>query len=218
MDIEAFTKERLNFARFFYLEGVKPFKEIISLIENKQSPYDPVYDESGEPQFICEWIQAQDGINAVGLATVSMLSSALQLYMKGWLDRTESAAAQPAKRTGCKGGWFHALKGAMEHHGVDFTKCPVDLDVLEQTVLARNRIQHSDDITSISIKHLKDDLGRFQSPVFVDPTDVALTYSWFDWVKVHVDDEVFTKVVCAVEEICTWLEAQHFNVNSEPAV
>lgn len=156
MDIQVFTNERLKFARFFYSEGIKPFSAIMELIEGEQPPYVPVYDESG-----CSG-QVKDGIEAVGLASISMLSSALQLYMNGWLDRVEARrGVQNFKRKG-NNGWFHALKDAIEHHGVDFTQCPVDVNVLEQMVLARNRTQHSDDITSNSVRHLRKDLNKFQ--------------------------------------------------------
>ena len=175
MDIEVFTNERIKFARFFYTEGIKPFQEIMTQIEDEQPPYEPVYDESGEPQFMYEWAQAKDGIEAIGLASISMLSSALQFYMNGWLDRIEAKSqVEPYKRQGKK-GWFHALKDAMVHHGVDFSQCPVDIDVLEQMVLARNRTQHSEDITSNSVTHLERDLKRFQSPVFVNSSDIAMT-------------------------------------------
>ena len=177
MDIQLFTNERLKFARFFYSEGVKPFKSIMSLIENEQAPYVPVYDESGEPQYIYEWIQAQDGVEAVGLASLSMLSSVLQLYMNEWLDRQEAPkGVEAVSRKGSK-GWFHALKDGIASHGVDFTQCPIDVDVLEQLVLARNRTQHSEDITSNSVNHLKRDLDKFQSHVFVKPDDALKVLS-----------------------------------------
>lgn len=210
MDIQVFTNERLIFARFFYSEGVKPFKSIMTLIENEQEPYVPVYDESGEPQYIYEWIQAQDGIEAVGLAALSMLSSALQLYMNGWLDRQEVPKGVGAvSRKGNK-GWFHALKDGIASHGIDFTQCPIDVDVLEQLVLARNRTQHSEDITSNSVKHLKRDLDKFQSHVFVKPADVPRVNAGFNWVRVHVDESNFSQATDSVKMFCNWLEKQHW--------
>lgn len=210
MDIHVFIGERLKFARFFYSEGVKPFKSIISLIENGHEPYVPTYDESGEPQYIYEWIQARDGIEAVGLASLSMLSSALQLYMNGWLDRQEAPkGVESVSRKGNK-GWFHALKDGIASHGVDFTQCPIDVDVLEQLVLARNRTQHSEDITSNSVTHLKRDLDKFQSHVFVKAADVPKVNAGFNWVRVHVDESNFNQVIDAIEVFCTWLEKQHW--------
>lgn len=212
MDIQVFTNERLKFSRFFYAEGIKPFSAIMELIEGEQPPYVPVYDESGEPQFIYEWIQAKDGIEAVGLASISMLSSALQLYMNEWLDRVEARrGVQPFKRKG-NNGWLHALKDAIEHHGVDFTQCPIDVNVLEQMVLARNRTQHSDDITSNSVRYLRKDLNKFQSHVFVSPSDVAIVNSGntFSWISIFVDESIFNNVADTLESFCTWLEKQYW--------
>lgn len=210
MDIQVFTNERLKFARFFYLEGVKPFKSIQSLIESEQEPYVPTYDESDEPQYIYEWIQAQDGIEAIGLASLSMLSSALQLYMNGWLDRIEAPKGIEAVSRKGKKGWFHALKDGIASHGVDFAQCPIDVDVLEQLVLARNRTQHSEDITSNSVNHLKQDLDKFQSHVFVKPSDVPRINNRFNWVRVHVDENNFSQAAESVEMICKWLERQYW--------
>ncbi|OCQ02082.1 hypothetical protein AKH15_07100 [Vibrio parahaemolyticus] len=210
MDILVFTNERLKFARFFYSEGVKPFKSIISLIENNQAPYDPIYDESGEPPYIYEWVQAQDGIEAVGLASLSMLSSTLQLYMNEWLDRIEAPKGIDAvSRKGSK-GWFHALKDGIATHGVDFTECPIDIDVLEQLVLARNRTQHSEDITSNTVNHLKQDLDRFQSHVFVKSDDVLNEITGFNWVRVYVDEDNFNQAADSVENFCLWLEKNYW--------
>ncbi|MGR6831392.1 hypothetical protein [Aliivibrio wodanis] len=213
MDIEVFTKERLKFAHFFYTQGVTPFKEIISLIENEKSPYQPIYDESGEPQYIYEWMQAQDGIESIGLASLSMLSSALQLYMNAWIDRVEARKSEPFNRKGNK-GWFHALKKVMQDCGVDFSSCPVNLDILEQMVLARNRTQHSEDITSNSVVHLKRELERFESPVFVKETDRNMNNSWFGLPKVYVDETIFNDVINQVEQFCAWLETEYQRIAS----
>ncbi|HCM1473138.1 glutathione S-transferase C-terminal domain-containing protein [Vibrio parahaemolyticus] len=218
MDIEVFTNERLKFARFFYSEGIKPFKRIITSIDDELPPYEPVYSESGEPQFMSEWAQANDGIEAVGLASISMLSSALQLYMNGWLDRIEARPnVKPVKRKG-NSGWFHALKNAIAYHGVDFSQCPVNVDVLEQMVLARNRTQHSEDITSNSVTHLERDLKRFPSPIFVNPSDIAMTNNWFNWVRVYVDESIFNDVTDTVEDFCRWLEKQYVSLVNVSAV
>jgi len=209
LDIQVFTNERLKFARFFYSEGIKPFKAIMASIEDEQPPYVPVYDESGEPQFIYEWIQAKDGVEAVGLASISMLSSALQLYMNGWLDRVEARrGVQPVKRKG-NSGWFHALKDAMVHHEADFSQCPIDVDVLEQMVLARNRTQHSEDIASNSVRHLRTDLNKFQSHVFVNPSEIVMVNNGFNWALVYVDESIFNNVADTLESFCTWLEKQY---------
>ncbi|MXR67074.1 hypothetical protein GNT65_00005 [Shewanella sp. JBTF-M18] len=207
MDIEVFLKERVTFANNFYEQGCKPFKEIMELIEQEKTPYEPVYDESGEPQFIHEWLEARDGVESIGLAAVSMLSSSLQLYMNEWLNRVEKSSS-PFNRKGSK-GWFNALKNCMKNEGVDFSACPADLNAIEQLVLARNRTQHAEDITSNTISHRALELAKFPSPLFVDPQDQALSYNWFGQPRVYAGKHQIETISQEILDFCDWLEHEY---------
>ena len=211
MDIEYFTKERIKFTKYFYENGCIPFQETIDLIEREQHPYVPVYDESGEPQFMSEWLQARDGIESIGLASLSMLSSSLQIYMNAWLDRFNVPSS---KRKGKK-GWFDAMKKAMRNCGVDFTTCKLDLDILEQLVLARNRVQHADNITSNTVTHLPKELARFPSPTFVDPSYLGSTNTWFSYPRVYVDQPKIDETASLIEGFCEWLEAEFVRLEQD---
>ena len=57
-----------------------------------------------------------------------------------------------------KKGWLHAYKKITEDFGVDYSNCPVKFEIIEQLVLARNRTQHEEDITSNYVKHCENDL------------------------------------------------------------
>jgi len=207
MDIEAFLNERIKFAKFFHQQGTRPFIEIMGLIEKEKPPYEPVYDESGEPQFICEWLEARDGLESIGLATLSMLSSSLQLYMNEWLNRVERPSA-PFNRKG-SGGWYKSLKRCMQKEGVNFNSCPADLDAVEQLVLARNRTQHVEDITSNTVSHRAKELAQFQSPLFVDPTDIALTSNWFWQPRVYAGAQQVESITASLIKLCEWLESEY---------
>lgn len=207
MDIEAFLKERIRFAKFFHLQGIRPFARIMELIEKEQPPYEPSYDESDEPQFICEWLEARDGLESIGLATLSMLSSSLQLYMNEWLNRVEKPSA-PFNRKGV-GGWYKSLKCCMQKEGVDFGSCPVELDAVEQLVLARNRIQHAEDITSNNISHRAKELAKFQSPLFVDPKAPTLTNNWFWQPRVYAGVDQVESIILSLINFCEWLESEY---------
>src|SRR4030043_347179 len=89
MDIEAFLKLRTAFIRYFYENGVEPFEEIKTAIENEGEPYVPPYSEDGEPPFLEEWMDAEQGVDTVGHVCISMLSSSLQLFLKTWVNRIE---------------------------------------------------------------------------------------------------------------------------------
>lgn len=204
MDIEHFTKERIKFTKYFYENGSIPFQETMDLIEREQPPYVPVYDESGEPQFISEWLQARDGLDSIGLASLSMFSSSLQIYMNAWLDRFK---VPNSKRKGKK-GWFNAMKKEMRNCGVDFTTCKLNLDILEQLVLARNRVQHADNITSNTVTHLPKELARFPSPTFVEPSYSSPSNTWFSYPLVYVDQHKVDETASLIESFCEWLETE----------
>ena len=60
MELDFYLKERLSFANFFFTTASKPFEDIMSSIESGESPFVPIYDDSGgEPQFLEEWIEVR---------------------------------------------------------------------------------------------------------------------------------------------------------------
>lgn len=204
MDIAHFFKSRLDFAYYFYSQACIPFQDTINLIEQEQAPFTPIDDAYDEPQFIFEWIQARDGLISIGHATISMLSSALKMYMNAWLDRT----LPPRKKVRTGKGWINDLKEEMINYGVDFDICPIDLDNLEQMVLARNRVQHADDITSNIVNHIPRQLKRFPSPIFIDSSN-DMESDWFIAPKVYVDQEIVEEMIVLLEKLCSWLESEH---------
>jgi hypothetical protein len=80
MDVEYFLKERTEFIRYFYDNGVVGFREILRQIDEQEEPFVPPYSEDGEPPFVTEYMDATYGIGAVGVAALSMLSDALKLF------------------------------------------------------------------------------------------------------------------------------------------
>lgn len=210
MDIELFLKERVDFAIHFHEQGCMPFLNTMELIEQEKAPYEPVYDESGEPQFIHEWLVARDGVESIGLATVSMLSSSLHLYMNEWLNRVEKSTS-PFNRKVNK-GWFNSFKSCMVNEGVEFPNCPADLNAIEQLVLARNRTQHAEDITSNTVCHRLQELKKFTSPLFVDPQDQALKRNWFGQPRVYAGKHQVETISKEILTFCEWLEKEYLRI------
>jgi len=68
-------------------------------------------------------------------------------------------------------GWLQAYKKITEDFGVDYSSCPIQFAVIEQIVLARNRAQHEERITSTRVNHSKKDLSKYPSPVFISEDD-----------------------------------------------
>ncbi|WP_353220409.1 hypothetical protein [Salinisphaera sp. S4-8] len=217
MDLVFFIKDRLKFATYFFENATKPFVGIISAIEKEEPPFVPVYDESGEPQYLQEWQDARTGFESVGLTALSMVASSLQLFLNDWVRyRLERRDKPPYKRKHKK-GWFYAYRKILEEVGVDLTACPANLELVEQAVLARNRGQHPETLTMLQTTHSKSDLEKYPNPYFVSETDQRVIeldngeLSWWLSPKVFVDEAKLSTVVSEVEKLCKWLEEEYWN-------
>ena len=210
MDVEFFLKERTRFILYFYQNAIIGFSNIIHAIENEEEPFVPPYSEDGEPPFLTEWMEARTGLNSVGYAALSMLSASLQLYLEEWTVRVENPQKKFNRKN--KKGWFYAYKKIIEDQGISFETCPADLELIEQTVLARNRIQHPDNIVQIEPRHSAKDLKKHPSPFFLSEheammlNDSALPPSWMT-PRVTVDESKLKQVIIHIEMLCSWLES-----------
>ena len=92
--------------------------------------------------------------------------------------------------------------------------CPADLELIEQTVLVRNRVQHPENIVQIEVRHSKKDLERHPSPFFLSEHEAkmlkVLSPSWMT-PMVSIDETKLKEVVHHVELLCSWLESQYMN-------
>lgn len=214
MDLDHFLKERIEFAMYFFETASVPFKSTIELINSGEEPFEPVYDESGEPQFMDEWLSATTGIDSVAITSISMLASSLQLFLNDWVARFESSETKFKRKN--KKGWFHAYRIILDEIILDMSECPADLDLIEQAVLVRNRGQHPDQITSLFTYHSESDLKKFPSPYFVSESDRNrleddAENSWWLTPSIHIDEEKFKMICSQVEEFCFWLENLYRN-------
>jgi hypothetical protein len=150
MDFVHFLRERLTFIRAFYCRSSAPFRETMSAVEEGRPPFDePPYCEDGEPAFLTEWMDTQVSLDVLGRTCVSMLSASLELYFKAretglrfdWPEATRKKAFKKGRVRGYRAYFEAAL-------GVSWEQSGVDLDLLEQIVLARNSDQHPDDLTA----------------------------------------------------------------------
>jgi len=213
MDIEYFLKNRTKFIRYFYEHAVLPFDEIVDAIENKKEPFIPPYSEDPEPPFLAEWIEAQTGIETVGHAALSMLAASLQLFLKEWVSRLERSHGMKFQ-VNKKKGWFKGYKQIFSELKLAMDECPANLEVVEQVVLARNRIQHPEQITSLKIHHSKKDLEKYPRPFFARDSELALddegALSWWLPPSVTSTKDRILKSVAQVELLCSWLESEYW--------
>ncbi|MCF7516662.1 hypothetical protein [Pseudoalteromonas sp. L21] len=217
MDLVFFIKDRLKFATYFFENATKPFVGLISAIEKEEPPFVPVYDESGEPQYLQEWQDARTGFESVGLTALSMVASSLQLFLNDWVRYRLERQGKPAYKRKHKKGWFYAYRKILEEVGFDLTACTANLELIEQAVLARNRGQHPETLTMLQTTHLKSDLEKYPNPYFVSETDQRVIeldngeLSWWLSPNVFVDEAKLSTVISEVEKLCEWLEEEYWN-------
>lgn len=146
-----------------------------------------------------------------------MLSASLQLYFKAW-DRELGLScggdfAVAFKKEGLVGGYRACLT---ERVGVDWGSCPADLAIIEQVVLARNRDQHPESITTVRVTHAKKDWQRYPQPFFLSEREVELFQdgdgpSLFMSPLLHVSRDKLMTAIDQVERLCEWLEEKMFD-------
>jgi hypothetical protein len=172
----------------------------------------PPYSEDAEPFFLNEWIEADESLQVLGYACISMLAAALHLYFKTW----EAELRVPVDKSinFKKKGWFNIYKAYfLAQIGVDFKQSPADLAILEEIVLARNRIQHPDDLLTPRASYLPTDMEKMPRVFFANDAELGLLSdversekSWLFPPYVHIAEEKLISAIIEVEKLSTWLD------------
>lgn len=217
MDVLYFLKDRTRLIRQYYEHAALPFNEIMRKIEAEEEPYIPPYSEDGEPPFLSEWIDARELLEVTGRCCISMLSASLQLYFKTWERELGLSCgkdfAAVFKKEGLVGGYRACLA---EQVGIDWSCCPADLAIIEQVVLARNRDQHPENITTVRVTHTEKDWQHYPQPFFLSKREAELFQdgngpSLFMSPSLHVSRDKLVTAIEQVECLCEWLEEKMFD-------
>lgn len=117
------------------------------------------------------------------------------------------------KKEGLVGGYRACLA---ERAGVDWSWCPVDLTIIEQVVLSRNRDQHPESITTVRVPHAEKDRLRYPRPFFLSKREVELFQDvdglgLFMSPSLHVLRDKLMTAIDQVERLCEWLEEKMFD-------
>ncbi len=214
MDVLYFLRDRTRFIWYFYENSVAPFRETIRKIEAEEAPFDnPSYDESGEPAYLEEWIEASEAMEVLGRTCITMVSASLNLYFRTWEKelgiRWEPGERKLAFKNGNLRGYRTCFEEAL---GRTWSECPADLELLEQIILARNRDQHPEEITTMRVKHGKTDLKKYPRPVFMSESDRyllddrELETGYLIDPAVHVSSEALYAAIAETEKLAGWLE------------
>lgn len=215
MDVSFFLKQRTAFIRQLYDNASFSFLERKRKIEEEEEPFIPPYSEDGEPPFLSEWLEADESLHILGLSCVSMLASALHLYLKTWEDDFRIPAGEKF-RAQFKKGWINGYKAYFaDNFEIKWEQGPADLPLLEEIVLARNCTQHPKNITSQWIAYSATDVKKLTQPFFANDREMKLVSDldvsekvWLISPSIHVTKEKLYAAITQVEQFCDWLENQ----------
>ena len=217
MDVLFFFRKRTVFIRTFYEDASSVFVNRMSMINNREHPYDAPDDglyEDDEPPFLSEWAGAEKSMDVLGLACVSMLSESLHAYLLAWESEVgilweQDERARLFKRRGVK-GYVAELRGLTSPPWED---CPADLDLIEQIALARNAAHHPERITDLIPHHRRSDLEKHPRPFFMNEFESKflegeLAEISFLVPRVRVSKDQLMHVLDEAEKLAIWLDGK----------
>ena len=218
MDVLAFLKERTRFIRYFYKTAGGPFRETMRRIDANEPPFDdPPYSEDGEPPYLEEWMEADEGLEVLGRTCISMVSASLQLYFTTWRSELGIRLDEGQHKQAFRNGFLHGYRTCFaEVLDLSWDECPADFGLLEQITLARNRDQHPEHISTMSVDHSRKDRQKHPHLFFVSEIERKM-YSdpemgGISWMNpaVHVSRETLSTAIEEVEKLAEWLEVPMF--------
>lgn len=216
MDVFYFFNRRVEFIRQFYSTASAPYLERKRKIEENEEPFVPPYSEDGEPPFLREWIEADESLHILAYSCVSMLAAALHLYLETWVRESRIPVDEALKKSFKKVGWFPGYRTHYaQRFAIDFGACQENVRLLEEVVLARNRFEHPQSITSIRTNYATADLKKLPHPFFVNEREAALfadveqgERDWFIPPTLHVTEKQLLAAISVVEGFAKWFDAE----------
>lgn len=214
MDVLWFLQKRLEFVRQLHDTTSRPYLERKRLIEKGEAPYVPPHSEDGEPPFLEEWIEADDSLHVLGYSCLSMLATALHLYFKAW-QRQAGYSLDPSIKAMFKdNGWLRSYQAHFASRlGIDFADAPGELELLEELVLARNRVQHPESISQTRPTLSASDLQKIRHPFFLDEREKDLfaegeriVARWLLTPSVHASPEKVYAAIDTISQFAIWFE------------
>ncbi len=208
MDILAGLIDKLRFIERFYEAASHPFSEVKRKIEADEEPFaSPPFDPEtvdSEPPFLTEWQEADESLNLVGQAALSLVQIAFREYLDAFI--TSSRLDAPAGQ----GNWFERYSQFFsETYGIDWEKGPVPPEQLEEINLARNDIQHPDDAFGMTRRQSRKHQERFPGGLFIHEIDKELhresPYPWS--ARIYITSANLSEAINRVERFCEFLEA-----------
>lgn len=216
MDIDYFLKIRTEYIKYFYETATTPFLTIKNQIDNNIHPFSPSeFYENEEPEYLEEWQSADRGLETVSHTCISMLHSSLHLFMESWFSRLKTRHGMEIKLNFKKEGWFVAYKEEIIRLDFPIHESKVNFDIIEQILLARNRIQHPEKLVELRVSHSKSDLLKHKKAFFISEEEKSFLSnteesSWWLPPSVTASKEKIFEAIFQVEEFASWLEKEYW--------
>jgi hypothetical protein len=158
-------------------------------------------------------MEADESLHVLAYACISMLAAALHLYFKTWESQFRIPAGDLFKDE-FKNGWLAGYKAYFTHYAhINFGDCPANLELLEEVVLTRNRVQHPEPTFNFKTHYSVKDLKKLSHPFFLDETNERLLAEvdegekwWLLPPTLHVTGEKLIGAIEEIEKFCEWLE------------
>jgi hypothetical protein len=224
VDVHYFLQSRLVFLRRLYQTTASPYIERKKLIDVGEEPYGPNTSEDNEPPYLSEWLEADQSLRVLGQMFISALASTLQLYLKESVvnvsrrvGRQKVNGLRPIKeysKVFKNEGWLTGYATYfLEEFDINFESSKCDMGILNGLVLARNRSQHPDSITTLDVRHAENDLKKVPSLFFASKREMELFGnepfpSFFYMPTVTATETHIDAAIKETERFCEWLEAK----------
>lgn len=212
MDILYLFNRRITFLRTFYDRASHPFSETQRQIENQEPPFaTPPFDESGEPAYLEEWQDAEEGLEMLGQMCLTFLSTSLRLYLHETRQKLHDIlqdSLDPLPNAPKRG--FLKYEHWFRHSGISFEYAPVELKLIREIVETRNLIQHPESIVFMHAHPNAASQERFPRPFFAHPIEKAIAEREpdYDPTVLWITRAALLHSVDAVEAFCNWLEIE----------
>lgn len=211
MDVAYFLKMRTEFIRSYYDTAQAPFAERMRQIVGGLPPYDdPPCSEDDEPPYTSEWMDADLALQVLGRSCVSMLSESLKLYFGTLLERVIGARlSADAKKAMTREGFPTVYREVLgEIFETDWSDTPIDFDIIEQVVLARNRSQHGEHLPSFYVTHDAKTLAKYPRPFFARPEESDGFAGGILSPEVKVTRETLFAALDQADDLADWIDAR----------
>ena len=213
--------DKLNFIRRFYEITSEPFTETKRKIEQHEEPFSRSDIEDEEPPYLVEWLDANESLNILGKACLSLLQDALMKYVSAFVEHyapsdarvTWDSLTDPTLK---KNRILKYKQLFLGRYNIDWEASSIAVDRVEEIILARNGIQHGGNFYNLEHRQGNDYFERFPDSIFADELERELYPAGeaAQPYRITVSKDNLFAAIQSVEEFCTYLDSEWWKANT----